>query len=170
MTGGMPGARTGRRVVTEWALVLLLVLAHYVARPFLPARPAPDFLLVAVLFVAVRVRPGVAAVMGLLCGLAVDAAGPAPLGSAALLWLLVAYGAASMRAVLFSDQAVLPGGLALVGHWGSAVLLAFTRPEGTADRSVAALLGWAPLSALASAAVAVVAHLMARDPGRARPR
>ena len=49
-------------------LFLLLVVLHYTLRPLLGTRVTADFLLIAVLVTAVEVRPGVAAVVGLLAG------------------------------------------------------------------------------------------------------
>ena len=46
----------------------LLVLLHYTIRPFLGWRTPVDFLVIAVLLSAVRVRPGAAALIGFCTG------------------------------------------------------------------------------------------------------
>ena len=44
---------------------LVLVILHYTVRPLVGARISLDFLVVAVLLVAVQVRPGVGEVIGI---------------------------------------------------------------------------------------------------------
>ncbi|MBU6364621.1 MAG: rod shape-determining protein MreD [Gemmatimonadetes bacterium] len=150
-------------------MVLLLVLGQYAVRPLLPDRPQVGFLLVAVLFVAVRVRPGVAALVGFLFGVTADATAATPFGATALLWLLEAFVAASMRALLFSEQVLLPGLVAFGASWLGDLVAALGRPEGTAALAPGDLLLWAPLTALATGLLAVAVHLVARDAGRTRP-
>jgi hypothetical protein len=53
-------------------LCSVLVLLHYTLRPLLAWRASPDFLIIALLLAAVRVRPGVAAIIGFIVGLASD--------------------------------------------------------------------------------------------------
>lgn len=161
--------RDGHRPAVAFLLVALLVLGQYAVRPLLPERPQVGFLLVAVLFVAVRVRPGVAALAGFLFGLAADATAATPFGATALLWLLEAYIAASMRALLFSEQVVLPGLVAFGASWLGDLVAALGRPEGSAALAPEGLLLWAPLTALATGLLAVAVHLVARDAGRSRP-
>ena len=64
--------------------VLLLVVAHFVLRPLLGDRIEIDFLVLALLLLSMRVRPGVGALLGLVMGAAADAASPAGFGSAML--------------------------------------------------------------------------------------
>lgn len=167
MTTGI--GRAGPRSAVASVLVLVLVLGQYAVRPLLPERLPVAFLLVAVLFVAVRVRPGVAALVGFVAGLAVDAAAATPFGATALLWLVEAFVAASMRALLFSEQLLLPGLVAFAASWLGAVVAALGRPAGTAALAPGALFVWAPLTALATGLLAVAVHMAARDAGRPRP-
>ncbi len=160
--------RGGRRSAVAAVLVVLLVLGQYAVRPLLPGRVSVGFLLVAVLFLSARVRPGGAALIGLLFGLAVDATASTPFGATALLWLLEAFLAASMRAVFFSEQVLLPGLVAFAASWLGEVVSAMLRPEGLTGAGAGALLWWAPLSALATAVLAVAVHLVARDVARPR--
>ena len=52
-------------------LCSILVFLHYTLRPLLAwDRASPDFLIIALLLAAVRVRPGVAAMIGFVIGLA----------------------------------------------------------------------------------------------------
>ena len=50
----------------------LLLVLHYTLRPLLGWRAPIDFLIIAVLLAAVRIRPGSAALVGFALGLATD--------------------------------------------------------------------------------------------------
>ena len=64
-----------------WLVLAVLILLHFYLRPRLYAgRGAPDFLLLALLILAFRSRPGVAAVAGFLVGLVEDVLTPARFG------------------------------------------------------------------------------------------
>ncbi len=166
MTGlSSGGGRAGRPVVTA-LVVAALVAGHYAVRPFLPPRVSVGFLLVGVLFLAVRVRPGGAAVAGLVAGLAADASGALPLGTTSLVWIALAFLAARTRAVLFGEQAVVAGVAAFGASWVGDLLLALARPSGTSALSAASLLVWSPLGALLTAGLAIGVHLLARDASR----
>ena len=54
---------------------VILIMLHYTVRPLLGWRAPIDFMLIAALFGAVRMRPGVAAMYGLFLGLISDALG-----------------------------------------------------------------------------------------------
>jgi rod shape-determining protein MreD len=159
------GGRAGRPVVTA-LVVAALVAGHYAVRPFLPPRVSVGFLLVGVLFLAVRVRPGGAAVAGLVAGLAADASGALPLGTTSLVWIALAFLAARTRAVLFGEQAVVAGVAAFGASWVGDLLLALARPSGTSALSAASLGVWSQLGALLTAGLAIGVHLLARDASR----
>src|SRR5919206_2483212 len=90
---------------TALAFVILIVL-HYTVRPLLAWRADPDFLLIALLLVAIRVRPGAAAVVGFAMGLVADSVAFHAFGAAALAMSLVRYSALRPKAVLFRGQSV----------------------------------------------------------------
>ena len=69
--------------------VLVLIVAHFVLRPLLGDRIEIDFLVLALLLLSIRVRPGVGALLGLLLGAAADAAAPSGFGSAMLAMTMV---------------------------------------------------------------------------------
>ena len=96
-------------VARAWLGFALLLAAHFAVRPLLSTRANVDFLLIAVLFSAVRVRPGVGALIGLVSGLAVDALAPSAFGSATLAFVLVAFAASWVKAVFFADHVALTG-------------------------------------------------------------
>ena len=85
------------------AFGLLLVL-HYTLRPLLAWRSSPDFPVIALLLVSIRVRPGSAAVVGFITGLIADSISIDGLGAGALAMSVVAFGASWLKAVFFADN------------------------------------------------------------------
>jgi len=63
---------------------LIFVVLHYTLRPLLGWRAPMDFLVLALLLAAVRVRPATAAVIGFLLGLVSDSLAPDALGAGAI--------------------------------------------------------------------------------------
>ncbi|MEZ4455567.1 MAG: rod shape-determining protein MreD [Gemmatimonadales bacterium] len=107
--------RQSRRA-RRWRVALviaILVAAHFYVRPWLGSRAAPDFLLLAMMLVAIRSRPGGAAVAGFLFGLAADVLTPARFGAGALATTVVGYlaagaGRSSFRTTCSSTPACSP--------------------------------------------------------------
>jgi rod shape-determining protein MreD len=96
----------------------LLVLLHFYLRPRLgSARVSPDFLLIALVFFAMRAGPGAGAVAGFLVGLVGDALTPAAFGAGALAHTLVGYLAAWGRAVFFADNLLVNAAFVAVALW-----------------------------------------------------
>jgi len=96
----------------------ILIMLHYTLRPLLGWRAPIDFMLIAGLFGAVRMRPGWAAVYGLALGLVSDAlAVNGGFGAAALSLTLVAYSASWLKAVFFADNLALNAFFLFVGKW-----------------------------------------------------
>lgn len=159
------------RALTGFAL---LVLAHFTVRPLLGGPVQVDFLTIAVLFSAVRVRPGAAAVIGFVAGLALDSLSPGHFGTAALAYTLVAFVAARLNAAFFTDNISLTGAFVLIGKWSVDAITLLLAGRFTDVRSLAQLAVWSPLAALATAAVALVLLGIARpwfssvDPSRRR--
>jgi rod shape-determining protein MreD len=99
-----------------WLILGLLLLLHFYLRPRLYAgRGAPDFLLLALLIVAFRSRPGTAAVAGFVVGFVGDVLTPARFGAGMLAHTIVAYLAAWGRAVFFADNLLVNAGLFATG-------------------------------------------------------
>lgn len=88
-----------------WLVLVLLALLHFYVRPrFYGGRGAPDFLLLALLIVALRTRPGAAAGAGFVVGLLTDTLAPVRVGAGALSHTVVAYLASWGRSVFFPDN------------------------------------------------------------------
>ncbi|MBW7933955.1 MAG: rod shape-determining protein MreD [Gemmatimonadaceae bacterium] len=143
-------------------VVLALLVLHYTLRPVLDWRASIDFLAIAVLLVAVRARPGVAAIVGFAIGIASDALIPSAFGAGALAFTIVAYAASSLKAAFFADNLALNAIFVFLGKWVSdLVFLAAEHRLGGSDFLAQALL-WSPLAAAATALVGLAVFAMAR--------
>jgi rod shape-determining protein MreD len=139
----------------------LLVLLHYTVRPLLGGRAPLDFLVIAVLVAAVRLRPGLAALLGLFVGLATDALTPS-FGSGALALSLVAYAASWLKAIFFADNVALSALFFFAGKWTFDVLYLVSERRLRGAELVMQLLLWSPLSATLTALTGVLLLLLLR--------
>jgi rod shape-determining protein MreD len=153
---------SGSRSLVVALLVVLLVALQYTLRPILDWRASVDFLVIAVLLVAVRVRPGTAAVVGFLVGLVSDALTPEAFGAGALAMTLVGFTASQLKATFFADNVLLNAVFVFVGKvaFDAIFLVSERRLDGLA--LVAQLLLWTPLAALLTAVVGLVVMALAR--------
>ncbi len=138
----------------------LLAALHFYVRPRIwDSRAAPDFLLLALMLVAIRARPGVAAVVGFVVGLVTDVLTPAGFGAGALAHTVVGYLAALGRSVFFPDNLLVNAGLFAAGVMlrNTLMLLASGTPAGQLS---SALLVWAPLQAITTAGAGVIILLL----------
>jgi rod shape-determining protein MreD len=150
-------------------IVIVLVLLHYTLRPFLGWRVQVDFLVVALLLVAVRSRPAVAAVTGLVVGIVTDSATPDAFGAGALAMTVIGFAASWLKAAFFTENIALNGMFVFAGKWAFDIVyvLASRRMHG-ADLA-AQLLWWSPLAALITG-LAGVAILVWTQPAQERRR
>ncbi|HEY7897277.1 MAG TPA: rod shape-determining protein MreD [Gemmatimonadaceae bacterium] len=144
------------------ATFAVLVLLHFTLRPFLDWRAPIDFLLLAVLTAAVRVRPAGAVAIGFLVGIAADSLAPDSLGAAALAMLLVAYLASWLKAVFFADSLPLNAMFFFVGKWIFDIVYFIAEHHLSGIDLVQQLLLWSPLSAAATAIAGVLVLLLMR--------
>jgi rod shape-determining protein MreD len=149
---------------TAWlvAVFVLLVVLHFTLRPLLAWRAPIDFLVIALLLVAVRARPGVAALAGFALGLLADSLTPESFGAGALAMTAVGFGASWLKAAFFADNILLNGVFIFAGKWAFDVifLLAERRLQGTALLSQVLL--WSPLAAAATAVAGLLVLLTVR--------
>ena len=143
-------------------VITILIAAHFYIRPWLGSRVAPDLLMLAMMLVAIRSRPGVAAVAGFLVGLTADVLSPARFGAGALSCTIVGYLAAYGRAVFFPDNLLVNAGLFAGGVW-LRTLIALLASGAGAGELANTLLVWAPVQAIATALVGVVVVVFFRD-------
>jgi rod shape-determining protein MreD len=139
-----------------WIGFALLIVAHFGVRPLIAGRANVDFALIAVLFAAVRLRPGVAALTGFLVGMALDTLAPAHFGSTALVMTGLAFGASWLRAVFFADHIALTGLFVFGGKWLFDLATTLLTGSSAGASLMVTLLLWAPLSAALTALIAVL--------------
>jgi rod shape-determining protein MreD len=141
----------------QLALVMaLLVLLHFYLRPRLwSARVSPDFLLIALVFFAMRAGPGAGALAGFTVGIVSDSLTPAAFGAGALAHTVVGYLAAWGRAVFFADNLLVNAGFVAVALWVRDLLLlvASGTPQG---QLLVELTINSPLQALSTALFALL--------------
>ena len=159
-----------RRAVALMVAFLILVTLHYTVRPLLGWRASIDFLVIAVLLLSVRMRPGAAAALGFITGLVSDSLTPATLGAGALAMSVVGFAASWLRAVIFADNVVLHAFFFFIGKWAfDLIYLIIAR--GAPPLELLAQAGvWSPLSAALTAAAGVfvmLAYRMTLDPQHA---
>jgi len=140
-----------------------LVGLHFYARPRLfDHRVAPDFLLLALMLVAIRARPGIAAAAGFMVGLVSDVLTPANFGAGALAHTVVGYFASWARAVFFPNNLLVNAGLIALAVMvrNALVLLASTTPASELGRT---LVVWSPLQALTTGVAGILVLLLLRN-------
>ncbi len=130
-----------------------LIVLNYTVRPILHWQVSMDFVLIATMIVAVRVRPGVAALVGFATGLLVDVQNPDALGSSALALACIAFGASFLKASVFSEKPTMNAALFFLGKWGYDLIFVIAEGRITASDSLQQIFIWSPLSAALTAAV-----------------
>ncbi len=157
----MSASRASR---VQLALVMaLLVLLHFYLRPRLwSARVSPDFLLIALVFFAMRAGPGAGALAGFTVGIVSDSLTPAAFGAGALAHTVVGYLAAWGRAVFFADNLLVNAGFVAVALWVRDLLLlaASGTPQG---QLLVELTINSPLQALSTAVFALLVLVAFRE-------
>ncbi len=138
------------------ATFVILVLLHYTLRPLLGWRAPMDFLVLALLLSAIRVRPAVAAVIGLTLGFVSDSLTPDALGAGALAMTIVGYLASWLKAVFFADNLALNAFFFFLGKWVFDVIYFVVEQRMGGIELVQQLLLWSPLSAAATAVVGIL--------------
>lgn len=162
-TGEGPRRRRSSDKLRIAIVISMLVLLEFYLRPSLvEGRGMPDFLLLALLLLCLRISPGAAALAGLAVGIVVDVLSPARFGANMLAHVLLGSGAAWGRAVFFADNVAVNAGLFFVGTWVRNILVLVLSGTTLAQLGAEALL-WAPLQGLTTALVGVVVVLLFRE-------
>lgn len=146
-----------------WAALLLLAVAQFALRPRLgDPRWAPDFLLIAVLFLALRTRPAAGAAAGFVVGLMTDAVAPTAFGAAALATTLVGFGAGWVKALFVADNLLVNVLFVFGASWLRDIIQVLASNQLKGGALLWQLLAWSPLAALSTAAAAVVVRMLFR--------
>jgi rod shape-determining protein MreD len=135
----------------------ILIGLHYTLRPLLAWRASIDFLIVALLVGAVRLRPGSAAVYGFFLGLVADSLAVSAFGAAALGMSLVGFSASWLKAVFFADNLALNGFFLFLAKWVFDLIFLLAAQGAHGAELAWQILVWSPLSAAVTAVAGVVA-------------
>ena len=141
---------------------VILVILHYTLRPLLGWRAPIDFLLIALLLAAIRVRPGAGAVLGFILGLISDSLTPDSLGAGAIAMTAVGYSASWLKAVFFADNLALTAFFIFVGKWMFDLIYFVGERRVVGVELLQQLFLWSPLSAAATAVAGVLLLVMMR--------
>ncbi|HXE60403.1 MAG TPA: rod shape-determining protein MreD [Gemmatimonadaceae bacterium] len=141
---------------------VVLVLLHYTLRPMLGWHASPDFLLIGLLLVSIRIRPGNAALLGLIVGLVADSLEPHAFGAGALGMSLVGFGASWLKAVFFADDVVLNALFFFCGKWAFDVIVLLATHQLAGSALVIELLVWSPLKGVVTALFGLLTLLILR--------
>jgi len=135
----------------------ILIVLHYTLRPLLAWRASIDFLIVALLVGAVRLRPGAAAVYGFVLGLVADSLAVNAFGAAALGMSIVGFSASWLKAVFFADNLALNGFFLFLAKWAFDLIFLLVGHRGPGAELAMQIFVWSPLSAAVTAVAGVIA-------------
>src|SRR5215831_10797811 len=135
----------------------ILIVLHFTLRPLLAWRASVDFLIVALLLGAVRMRPGAAAVYGFILGLVSDSLSVSGFGAAALAMSIVGFGASWLKAVFFADNLALNGFFLFLAKWIFDLIFLVVGHKVHGAEIAMQVFVWSPLSAAVTAVAGVIA-------------
>jgi rod shape-determining protein MreD len=140
----------------------ILVVLHFTVRPLLAWRAGIDFLVIALIFGAVRLRPGAAALFGFILGLAADSLALNAFGANALAMTVVAFAASWLKAVFFADNLALNGFFLFLGKWLFDLIFLIAERRLGGLELLMQLFVWSALSAAVTALAGIVALMVLR--------
>ena len=141
---------------------IILIMMHYTLRPLLGWRASVDFLLISLVFGAVRMRPAGAAVYGFILGLAADSLALGAFGAGALAGTLVGFAASWLKAVFFADNLALNAFFLFIGKWAFDLVYVLMEQRMHGVDMLMQIIVWSPLSAAVTALAGVIAIAMLR--------
>ncbi|HEY9428659.1 MAG TPA: rod shape-determining protein MreD [Gemmatimonadaceae bacterium] len=141
---------------------VVLVLLHFTLRPLLGWRVGPDFLVIALLLVAIRVRPGAAAVLGLVMGIVADSIELHAFGAGALAMCCVGFAASWLKAVFFADDMFLNAFFFFSGKWAFDIIFLLAERRVGGGELLRELLVWSPITAVVTALWGLLTLLILR--------
>lgn len=140
-----------RDMVVSMTVVAVLLLVHFLLRPWLTGLPVgPDLLIGGLLLAALRVQAGTAAILGFLLGPLEAAMVLGDPGMYAFVLTIAGYLAARSRDVLFVDAPVFIVAYLFIGTWLARAALVLLGAGGVEP---GAAIGLAALDAMATAVV-----------------
>jgi rod shape-determining protein MreD len=153
---------TWTNAVRTAVICAILIVLHYTLRPLLAWRTSIDFLIIALMFGSVRMRPGIAAFFGFVLGLVADSLSPGAFGAAALGMSLVGFGASWLKAVFFADNLALNGFFIFLGKWIFDLIFLLVGQRAHGGELFMQIVVWSSLSAALTALAGVIAISLLR--------
>jgi rod shape-determining protein MreD len=147
----------------------VLVVLHYTLRPLLGWRASPDFLVIALLLISIRVRPGAAAVLGLSIGLVADSLEPHGFGAGALAMSAIGFAASWLKAVFFADDFALNAFFFFLGKWVFDAIYLLAEHGTSSGELLVQILVWSPLKGAVTALFGLATLMILRPILRIRP-
>jgi len=141
---------------------LILIVLHYTLRPLLGWRASIDFLLIALVFGAVRMRPAGAAVYGFVLGIAADSLALGAFGAGALAATIVGFAASWLKAVFFADNLALNAFFLFIGKWLFDLVYVLMERRMHGVEMLMQIIVWSPLAAAVTALAGTIAITMLR--------
>jgi rod shape-determining protein MreD len=141
---------------------VILIVMHYTLRPLLAWRASIDFLLIALVFGAVRMRPAAAAIYGFILGLATDSLSLGVFGAGALAATIVGFSASWLKAVFFADNLALNAFFLFVGKWLFDLVYVLMERRMHGMEMFMQIIVWSPLAAAVTAVAGVIAITVLR--------
>jgi len=138
------------------AACAILIVMHFTLRPLLAWRSSIDFLLIALVFGSVRIRPASAAVYGLVLGLAADSLSLGAFGAGALAATIVGFSSSWLKAVFFADNFALNIIFLFAGKWAFDLVYVLMARRMLGTEMLVQLVLWTPLAAAVTALSGVV--------------
>ncbi|HET9065983.1 MAG TPA: rod shape-determining protein MreD [Gemmatimonadales bacterium] len=154
--------RKSDRLRISIVVVILLLLEFYLRPSLIQGRGMPDFLLLALWILCLRLPPGWAAVVGLVVGATIDILSPARFGANMIAHVLLGFTAAWGRAVFFADHVIVNAGLFFVGTWLRNIMVLALSGAALGTLTAEALV-WGPVQGLTTALVGTVIVILFRD-------
>ncbi len=151
------------------ATCAILIVMHYTVRPLLGWRTGIDFLLIALVFGSVRVRPATAAIYGLVLGLAADSLSLGAFGAGALAATTVGFASSRLKATFFADNIALNAIFLFVGKWVFDLVDVLMARRLYGLEILVQLVFWTPLAALVTALAGVLVVALLRPVYQDRP-
>ena len=152
----------GSTAVRTAIMCALLIVLHYSVRPILAWRSSIDFLLIALIFGSVRIKPASAAIFGLILGLSADSLSLGAFGAGALAATIVGFSSSWLKAVFFADNFALNAIFLSAGKWvfDFVYILMARRRQGM--EMLVQLVLWTRLAAIVPEIAAVIVVTLLR--------
>lgn len=153
---------TWTSAVRTAVVCVILIVLHYTLRPLLGWRASIDFLIIALLFGSVRMRPGMAAVYGFALGLISDSLAVSSFGAGALGMAALGFAASWLKAVFFADNLALNGFFLFLGKWVFDLIYQIASHRLSGGELVMQIFVWSSLSAAVTALAGVLVLMLLR--------